>query len=166
MSGIITSSYAEHIVPLPVNLATTLLNRGTWLVLGSFQVLSNETMQYTWAQLTVSDVGVAPHGIVNASGLVSFGLYKDLDAGLHPRTQSPIETIIYAGDSTTYTTVSALRFIPNTVYAAGTYAVNNDRYFAIDATELGAGTYYFVVANNTSDHDYHVTVSGVARLMR
>ena len=166
MNGLITSNYASRILPLPVNLATTALNRGTWLVLGSFQVLSGETLQYTWAQLTVSNVGTAPHTIVNANGLVSFGLYKDFDAGVHPRSQSPVETVIYAGDTTSYATASALRFVPNSLYAAGTYAVAQARYFALAATELGTGTYYFVVANNTSDHDYYVTVSGVARLMQ
>jgi hypothetical protein len=165
MSGLISKQFLRYELPFPVNLPATLLNRGTWLVLSTIQLDSTESLSYLWSQIGVSDVGTAPHTIVNANGIVSFGLYKSFDNGVHPRVQTPVETAIYAGESTTYTDVYAVRTRPSTAYPLGTYDINQTRLFSMnETTASGSGLYSFVLANNTSDHDYIVTVSGLARI--
>lgn len=166
MSGVISKYYLQHEIMAPVNLPETLLSSGTWLVVASFQIGSSESLAYNWAQLRVSDVGSAPHNIVGSNGLVSFGLYKDFDAGTHPRSQVPVEPVVYAGNSTTYTTVYGTRTTTNASYpATGSYQINQTLLFVLDEyTSTSSGNYSFVIANNTDDHDYHVTLSGLARL--
>ena len=162
--SITSSKYAVYSPSFSFNIPEAVLGPNSWAVISVFCIPNGYTASYANATLDILDVGSAPHTIVDASGLVSLGIYSDFDNSSHPRSQTAIETAIYAGTSSTSTRSSAVRTPTNTDYAStGTYADGTTNMFIVSPVELAPGYYSVVVANNTSDHAYAVCAAGVVQ---
>lgn len=162
--SLITESYINKHFSIPASLPSTQLDRDSWIVVSAFKLQGDMTAQYLWSTLTILDAGSPPHAIVSPPGLVTVGLYKDFDNGLRPRSQIPVETVAYAGTSTSSGAVLMVRAPSTASQEAGTFNIDGARYFVIDPTTLSEGNYSIVVANNSSDHDYAITMTGSVKV--
>jgi hypothetical protein len=164
----ITSEQLQQVLDLPVSLPLTTLDPGEWLVVSSITIAPPEKITLRWLQseiLVMSDpssgastitssptsdgtcvfLGIGASLNVPNLGLAFVGMYRTFDPLKQPSMQAPQEAPLVVGGQDSLPPVVAVRALTPTTYSE-------------------AGTYSFVVTNNTTDRKVSIGVTGQIRL--
>lgn len=166
----LTEAQLNAIVDLPVSLPITDLHPQEWLVISSAVISASQTLTLRWLQgyilsaddpaaINTSDGSVivtpdstgqcifppqAPQLIIPNLGIAFIGLYRNFLPLTSPAFQSPQEQLLLIGDVNSVAPMDAIRSLTPTSFST-------------------AGTYSFVICNNTSNRLLRVVVNGAIR---
>lgn len=163
----VTTQILDSILDLPVSLPLTDLYPNEWLVVSTVSIASPRAFTLRWLQVHLVKLvnpaieegapiypnssgvceipSMVPNIVTPGYGLAWLGLYKDFDPLKLPSFQAAQEAVLQVGDTTTEPPVYVARSTTPTTYAA-------------------AGSYSFVVVNNTDNRMLRLAVTGQVRL--
>lgn len=166
-SGYVTSSQLDSIIDLPVSLPLTDLAPTEWLVVSTVSIATPRAFTVRWVQVYLAqmvDPSLAEGAVIlpNSSGtcdiptqvpeivtpglgLAWLGLYRNFDPLRLPVFQAAQEAVVQIGDANSVPPVIAIRSLNPITYAA-------------------AGSYSFVIVNNTTNRLLKLAVTGQVRV--
>lgn len=166
--GYITTEQLRRVIDLPVSLPLTTLEPNEWLVISSVTIVQPEVIELRWLQASIL-ILANTDGTINTAvttptadgtcvflgggatlatpslGLAFVGLYRQFDPLKQPSSQAAQEAPLVVGDADSAPPVTAVRTLA-------------------PATFVDAGTYSFVVVNNTTDRQVSIAVTGQVRV--
>lgn len=151
----------QTLIDLPVQLPQTSIPPGGWTAIATIQVPTNGTLTLSWLQIYIAALDTVNtttastvQNVINPDylpgSLVSVFLIQNWSPSTEPWTQTIMDQVISPAD---YTTAAVA--VPPTVVA---------RSLATPLTITAAGTYTFVVLNNSTNVDVELSVSGTVTL--
>lgn len=163
----VTTSILDSVLDLPVSLPLTDLYPDEWLIVSTVSIASPRAFTVRWLQVhlvqlvdpslqegsvilpnsagTCDIPSQVPVIVTPNQGLAWLGLYRNFDPMKLPSFQAAQEAVLQIGDATTVPPIYVARSLTPTTYAA-------------------AGSYSFVIVNNTSNRMLRLAVTGQVRL--